>query len=92
MTTFLNTIGCIGALAVLGLAVFGIYALVLEATGQADERRRIAERTRHAEQQIMDIGHQAQAAIMQEALRRTYRGAHRPGSGASRPDGTARSQ
>ncbi len=76
MHTFFAVLGFVGVLLVLGLAVVGVLALVAVASGD-DERRRIQEQARQAERQIMEIGQQAQLAILGEALRRAYRSSGR---------------
>lgn len=55
----------------IGLALFGAFALLALAFGPKEtERQRIAREAREAERRITDIGRQAQAAILAEALRR----------------------
>lgn len=58
-------------LLVIGLALFGglvLAALVFEP--RETERQRIARKAREAERRITNIGRQAQAMILDEALRR----------------------
>lgn len=57
----------IGMVLLTGLAVVGLLAV----TGPGEsERQRYARQAREAERQIVDIGRQAQAAILAEALKR----------------------
>lgn len=72
MNLFFDVVGLTGALLVLALAAFGALCLVLLFTGQYDERMRLAEQARESERQITEIGRRAQAAILNEALRRAH--------------------
>ena len=55
----------------IGLALFGALVLLALTFGPNEtERQRIAREAREAERRITDIGRQAQAAILAEALRR----------------------
>lgn len=69
MHAFVNVLGFVGALLVLGLAAFGVLAVA--AIGSEDgERRRMRDQARAAELRIAEVGRQAQVAILGEALRR----------------------
>jgi hypothetical protein len=72
MGVFLTLISIVGSIIVLGLAALGAIRLVIvgRASGVQTDLR---YRTRQAEQDIVDIGRRAQAAILEAALSRAWR-------------------
>jgi hypothetical protein len=77
MDTFLSVVGFFGALVVLCLAAVGLVAIISRISRVGDERQRWQSRANEAEQQIMEIGRQAQVALLGEALRRVHRDGNR---------------
>lgn len=81
--TVLGIFGWFCLVAVLLLAVAGLVSIVGQLSDSSSrERRRLDDRTRRAEQEIIDIGQWEQEAIL-AALRRRTEG--RPGTRPSAP-------
>lgn len=71
VTVMLEVLGFLVWLLFIGLALFGALVLLALTFGPNEtERQRIAREVREAERRITDIGRQAQATILAEALRR----------------------
>lgn len=71
MIVVLDVLAFVFWLLVIGLALFGGLVLVAVLVGPRETAlQRIARQTREAERRVADIGRQAQAAILTEALRR----------------------
>lgn len=73
MDALITALGVLCGLALLGLSVVGGVTIVAEWGGRGSERQRMLARARVAERQIVEIGRQAQAAILREALRHAQR-------------------
>jgi hypothetical protein len=72
VSLFVGIIGVVGALVVLGLAGIGAFVLVEVIRSGSGEWDRL-ERVRRTERQIIDIGRDAQARILADALARLGR-------------------
>jgi hypothetical protein len=89
MGTFLSIVGFVGGLAVIGLAVVGLGAVMACLSRESDERYRLQAQARRAEEQIMEIGLQAQLALLGEALQRV-RGAAAGADSSNEDSGAGR--
>lgn len=69
MSVFFNIIGFMGSVLILSLAVVGVVAIVAASTGD-NEHSKSRRRARLAEEQIAEIGRQAQVQLLGEAMRR----------------------
>lgn len=67
----MEIIGVLLVLMALALGAVGVAVVVHELVCPANDRQRLRNRTRRAEQEIMDVGRWEQQAILDVLLRRT---------------------